>query len=142
MAPYEKARTPSNGLKLLLTLLLLALVLKSVDISKIGQDLKTFSIKFLIPLVLLVGRASFCVRVVNPGRLPADAKEIPEFSSRCCFTGMFFNIGFSFLVGGDVVKAYILSRKTNKPLQIGFASVLQDRAAGFISRSLMARFVS
>ena len=49
------------------------------------------------------------------------------------FAGMFFNIGLPSLVGGDVVKAYILSRKSDKPLQIGLASVLQDRGAGLIS---------
>jgi uncharacterized protein (TIRG00374 family) len=49
------------------------------------------------------------------------------------FAGMFFNIGLPSLVGGDVVKAYIISRKNAKPLQIGLASVLLDRGAGLIS---------
>ena len=124
----------SNGLKLLLTLLLLALVLKSVDISKIGQDLKTFSIKTLIPLVLLCWAGQLLCS--ERWRILAASLQMQgKYRSfvQMYFTGMFFNIGLPSLVGGDVVKAYILSRKTNKPLQIGFASVLQDRAAGFIS---------
>jgi hypothetical protein len=47
--------------------------------------------------------------------------------------GMFFNIGLPSLIGGDVVKAYILSRRSARPLQSGLASVLQDRAAGLVS---------
>ena len=49
------------------------------------------------------------------------------------FAGMFFNIGLPSLVGGDAMKAYILSRKNGKPLYVGLASVLQDRAAGLIT---------
>jgi hypothetical protein len=47
--------------------------------------------------------------------------------------GMFFNIGLPSLVGGDVVKAAMVSKKTSKPLRIGLASVFQDRAAGLLS---------
>jgi uncharacterized protein (TIRG00374 family) len=49
------------------------------------------------------------------------------------FVGMFFNIGLPSLVGGDIVKAYVVSRRNSQPLQIGLASVVQDRAAGLIS---------
>jgi uncharacterized protein (TIRG00374 family) len=46
---------------------------------------------------------------------------------------MLFNIGLPSLIGGDVVKAYVLSRKLRKPLPLALASVLQDRVAGMIS---------
>ena len=49
------------------------------------------------------------------------------------FAGMFFNIGLPSLIGGDAVKAFILSRKSGKPVHVGLASVLQDRAAGLIT---------
>jgi uncharacterized protein (TIRG00374 family) len=49
------------------------------------------------------------------------------------FAGMFCNIGLPSLVGGDVIKACMVSRKSGKSLHLGLASVLQDRAAGLIS---------
>jgi uncharacterized protein (TIRG00374 family) len=49
------------------------------------------------------------------------------------FLGMLFNVGLPSLIGGDMVKAYLISRKTGKALHNGFASVLQDRAVGLIS---------
>jgi hypothetical protein len=49
------------------------------------------------------------------------------------FAGMFFNIGLPSLVGGDVIKAYMVSRKSGKSLHLGLASVLQDRALGLIA---------
>jgi uncharacterized protein (TIRG00374 family) len=49
------------------------------------------------------------------------------------FVGMFFNIGLPTLIGGDVIKAFILSRKNNKPFRIGLASIVQERGAGLIS---------
>src|SRR6266511_3981724 len=49
------------------------------------------------------------------------------------FVGMLFNLGLPSLVGGDVIKAYMISRKTGSPVHCGLASVLQDRAAGLIS---------
>jgi len=42
-------------------------------------------------------------------------------------------LGLPSLVGGDVIKAYMISRKTGSPVHYGLASVLQDRAAGLIS---------
>ncbi len=46
---------------------------------------------------------------------------------------MLFNVGLPSLIGGDVVKAYIITRKTGAPIHYGFASVVQDRAVGLIS---------
>ena len=49
------------------------------------------------------------------------------------FLGMLFNVGLPSLVGGDTIKAYLISRKAGKALHNGLASVLQDRAVGLIS---------
>jgi glycosyltransferase 2 family protein len=127
-------RLLANGVKLLLTLMLLFLVFVSVDISKISQDLKSFSGKLLIVLIVLCWAGQLLC--AERWRIFATALQIKgSYRSfvQVYFAGMFFNIGLPSLVGGDVVKAYILSRKNNKPLQIGLASVLQDRGAGLLS---------
>jgi uncharacterized protein (TIRG00374 family) len=49
------------------------------------------------------------------------------------FIGMFFNIGLPSLVGGDIVKSYLLGNAFGKPMHWGLASVLQDRVVGLIT---------
>ena len=127
-------RLLSNSLKLLVTLVLLFLVLNSVDISKIGRDLKTFSGKTLILLVVLCWAGQLlCSERWRIFAASLQMRGTYRSFVQMYFAGMFFNIGLPSLVGGDAVKAYVLSRKTNKSIQSGLASVLQDRAAGFIS---------
>lgn len=128
----RKVLAPS--LKALVTALLLALVFRAVDISKIRRDLGALNGRLLALLIVAcwIGQLACAQR----WRLFAAGLEMPgKFRSfvQMYFVGMLFNMGLPSLVGGDVVKAYILSRKTAKPLSIGLASVLQDRAAGLIS---------
>jgi uncharacterized protein (TIRG00374 family) len=127
-------RLLANSLKFLATLLLLFLVFVSVDISKINLDLKSFSGKSLIVLIVLcwIGQLLCSER----WRIFAAALQMRgSYRSfvQVYFAGMFFNIGLPSLVGGDAIKAYIISRKNNKPLKIGLASVLQDRGVGLLS---------
>ena len=123
-----------NSLKLLFTILLLILVFNSVDISKISRDLKALKLTSLILLlaVLWIGQL-FCSERWRIFSAALDMKASYRSFVKLYFAGMFFNIGLPSLIGGDVVKAYILSRRVGAPLQIGFASVLQDRIAGLIS---------
>ncbi len=124
----------STGLKFLITLLLLFLVLKSVDISKIGNNLKSFSRKTLLLLLVLCWAGQLvCSERWRLFAASLQMRGTYHSFVRMYFAGMFFNIGLPSFIGGDIVEAYILSRKTNKTLQIGLASVLQDRGAGLIS---------
>lgn len=121
-------------LKLLFTILLLFLVFQSIDISKVGNDLKSFSLKslFLLLVVYWLGQLLCSER----WRVLASSLQMRgSYRSfvQMYFTGMIFNIGLPSLVGGDAIKAYILSRRNGKPLYLGLASVLQDRATGLIS---------
>jgi glycosyltransferase 2 family protein len=123
-----------NIIKILFTIFSLALVLKSVDISKISHDLKAFDLQSLI-LVLALCWIGQLVCSERWRIFSASLQMQGSYRSfvKMYFVGMFFNIGLPSLVGGDFVKAYLLSRRSGKPLQIGLASVLQDRAAGLIS---------
>jgi glycosyltransferase 2 family protein len=123
-----------NIFKIIFTILLLIFVLKSVDLFKISHDLKTFNLKSLLLILMLcwIGQL-FCSE-----RWHILAASLQMQGSYCSFiklyfVGMFFNIGLPSLIGGDFIKAYLLSRRSGKPLQIGLASVLQDRAAGLIA---------
>ena len=118
-------------LKLLVTLLILFLVFRSVDASKILRDLRALngSALVLLPIAYWAGQLLCSAR----WRLFAASLGMRNgyFSFvRTYFAGMFFNIGLPSLIGGDVVKAYAVSRRNGRPLRDGLASVLQDRLAG------------
>ncbi len=124
----------TNGLKLLFTILLLFLVFKSVDVSRISHDLKTFN----LPLLFLLLLVCWAGQLLCSERWRIFAESLQMHGSywsfvQMYFAGMFFNIGLPSLVGGDVIKAFVISRKNSKPFEIGLASVLQDRAAGLIA---------
>jgi glycosyltransferase 2 family protein len=123
-----------NILKIIFTILLLFLVFQSIDVSKISNDLRSFSFWRLFALLIVcwIGQLICSERwriFASSLKMEGGYRNFVQMY----FVGMFFNIGLPSLVGGDAIKAYILSRKSNKPLHIGLASVLQDRAAGLIS---------
>jgi len=124
----------SRSLKFVVTLLLLFLVFSSVDLSKIAHDLKSFNLKSILLLVVLCwGGQLLCSERWRIFAASLHMKGSYRSYLLVYFAGMFFNIGLPSLVGGDAVKAYVISRKNGKSFQLGLASVLQDRGAGLIS---------
>jgi glycosyltransferase 2 family protein len=121
-------------LKLLFTILLLFLVFQSIDISKISNDLSGFNWKSMA-LLLIVCWLGQLLCTERWRIFAASLKMQGRYRSfvQMYFAGMFFNIGLPSLIGGDAVKAFILSRKSGKPMHVGLASVLQDRAAGLLT---------
>lgn len=110
------------------------MVFQSVDLSKISHSLKDFKLESLI-LILAV---CWIGQLMCTERWRIFAHSLQMKGSylsfvQMYFVGMFFNIGLPTLVGGDIVKAFIVSRKNSRSLQIGLASILQDRAVGLIS---------
>ena len=121
-------------MKLLITILLLFLIFQSIDISKISSDLSGFDWKSMV-LLLIVCWLGQLLCSERWRILAASLKMHGRYRSfvQMYFAGMFFNIGLPSLIGGDAVKAFILSRRSGKPVHVGLASVLQDRAAGLIT---------
>jgi uncharacterized protein (TIRG00374 family) len=123
-----------NSLKILFTIFLLYMVFQSVDLSKISHSLKDFKLETLILILTVCWIGQFIC--AERWRIFAHSLQMKggylNFV-QMYFVGMFFNIGLPTLVGGDIIKAFIVSRKNNRSLQIGLASVLQDRASGLIS---------
>jgi|WetSurMetagenome_2_1015567.scaffolds.fasta_scaffold02364_3 glycosyltransferase 2 family protein len=133
----KASRTLANSLKVLVTVLLLFLIFRSVDVQEVRQDLKSLDKSVLLFLMA----ACWLGQLLCSQRwrlLAASLGLRGTYRSfvQMYFVGMFFNIGLPSLVGGDFIKAYVLSRKTGTPIQAWFASVLQDRVAGLISMLL------
>ena len=127
-------KSAGPALKILVALLLLFLVFRSVGTSRIANHLRDIESGRLVLLVFLCWLGQLLC--AQRWRLFAASLRMqgPYRSyAQMYLVGMLFNIGLPSLIGGDVVKAYILSRKSGKPLQTGLASVLQDRAAGLLS---------
>jgi len=128
------SKSIAGGLKLLITLLLLLLIFHSVDLSAIRHHLQDMDAGALIVILALcwIGQLICSER----WRIIAASLQLggsyPSFV-KIYFAGMFFNIGLPSLIGGDFIKAYILSQKNHKPLLTGLISVLLDRAAGLVS---------
>lgn len=123
-----------NSLKILFTIFLLFLVFQSVDLSKISHNLGTLKLGYLIPILVVcwIGQL-VCTERWRIIAASLQMKDSYLSFVQMYFVGMFFNIGLPSLVGGDIIKAYIISRKSNRTMQIGLASVIQDRVAGLIS---------
>jgi len=134
MQSMKKSRSLFVILKLLFTILLLFLVFQSIDISRARSALKAFSLGslFLLLVICWMGQLLCSERWrVFASSLQMNGRYLSFV--QMYFIGMFFNIGLPSLVGGDAIKAYLLSRKNGRPLHLGLASVLQDRAAGLIT---------
>ena len=122
------------AVRLVIAGILLASILHAVDPLKIKQDLGRLQIDRLALLIVIswIGQL-FCAQ---RWRLFAFSQGMPDSYStffQIYFLGMLFNVGLPSLVGGDTIKAYLISRKAGKALHNGLASVLQDRAVGLIS---------
>ena len=97
-------------------------------------DIRIFALGFLIFLSAL-GVASYRLFLIikAQGGVSVNYKEAASLA----LIGMFFNNFLPTSIGGDLVKAYYLSRKTRD--RIGsFASVLVDRIIGLLTMIFMA----
>jgi glycosyltransferase 2 family protein len=121
-------------LKVGVTAVLLALVFRTVEPSKLIRDLAR-----LQPATLAVVMAGYWLGQIicsQRWRLFASGLGMGGKLGRFIqmyFVGMFFNASLPSLIGGDAVKAYMIARSTGQPLRLGVASVLQDRAVGWVT---------
>jgi uncharacterized protein (TIRG00374 family) len=114
-------------------IVLLALVVRSVDVARLKASLARISLPELVLLLL----AHWATQLLTAQRWRVLASSFGITGSwwwfvRIQFAGMFFSLGLPSLVGGDVVKAYAVCRKSERRFELGLASVLQDRAAGLV----------
>jgi uncharacterized protein (TIRG00374 family) len=117
--------------KLSVTVGLLALVLRSVDVDGLRANLARIELAQVAMLLL----AHWATQLVTAQRWRLFASSFGIGGSywsfvQIQFAGMFLSVGLPSLVGGDVIKAYAVTRRSAHSFQFGLASVLQDRAAG------------
>jgi len=124
----------SQALKVAVTCLLLLIVFRSIDAARIRQNLAHLDTGRLALLIAVCWLGQlFCAQRWRVFACSLGMRQGYGTFFQYYFVGMLFNLGLPSLVGGDVVKAYMISRKTGSPMHYGLASVLQDRAAGLIS---------
>lgn len=127
MRPETRHRLSALA-KVLLTLALLAASLALVPFSALADRLWNADVRWLAVSALLLilggfaGAASwfFVIRAGLPG---LSYREV----AACHWSGMFFNTFLPSNVGGDVVKGYIVARRSGGPAFV-VVSLLLDRA--------------
>jgi glycosyltransferase 2 family protein len=118
-------------IKICLTLGLLALLLRSVDLSRVRANMARMDL-LRVAMLLVV---HWLTQAITAQRWRVFARSFGIEGSytgfvRIQFAAMFFNLGLPSLVGGDMIKAYSASRRAGVSFRYGLASVLQDRAIG------------
>ena len=133
-------KTLSQALRVFVSVFFIALLLYIMR-DKYPQILKTFA-STKVP-VFLLGLGIFMTAVSLASmrlKLLIEAQEIPvtlKEALSLTFIGYFFNNFLPTSIGGDVVKAYYLSKKTD--LKAGaYASIFVDRATGLFTMIFMA----
>jgi glycosyltransferase 2 family protein len=122
------------ALRILVTALLILLAIHYVDATKVSEALGRMEVGHLALLLVAswIGQLA-CAQRWRLFALSLGMKGSYFTFLKMYFVGMIFNAGLPSLVGGDVVKAYLVSRRAACHFKYGLASVLLDRAAGLIS---------
>lgn len=127
-----------NLLKILISICLLVYVIYTANLSKIievfiGINLLFFSVAILVGIfnVALSSKKWQILLKVKEER--HRFKEVWKFY----YIGIFFNMFLPTSIGGDVVKAYKMSKATKKPVE-AYSSVFMERFTGAIAILILA----
>ncbi len=125
-----RRRPASTLIKLAVTLALYAFIFYRLDTGRVLEHLASVDAVYLAASVLVysVGQLSSAYRwflMLHPVRLYAPFLRLAGFY----FIGMFFNFFLPTAVGGDAVKAVLLSRETGSPAR-ATVSVFMERNVG------------
>ncbi len=120
-------------LKVLVSLALYAIVFYATDVRAIGARLASARVDLVAACVLLyaAGQVLSAWRwhmLLSPVALDVPLPRMVGFY----FIGMFFNLFLPTIVGGDVVKAVLLSRETRAPAR-ATVSVFMERDVGLFA---------
>ncbi|MGE5139483.1 MAG: lysylphosphatidylglycerol synthase transmembrane domain-containing protein [Rudaea sp.] len=128
-----------NALKLLVTVVLFAVLLSSVNLNRLGEVLvRVRPLPLLLALALyflaiLIGAIKWQVLVRAQG-IQAALGSLLSFA----LVGLFFGNVMPSNVGGDVIRAYDLARSTRGRAEAAAISVLVDRLLGLAAFLCMA----
>lgn len=124
-------------LKAAISILLLALALRSVDLSVVGERLSRFDFSWLA-LALVVSAAQVVLLAIRWRQIAAvcDAPLGLAAATQICFITSFFNQVLPSTVGGDAARVWLLARKTGGWARAAY-SVLIDRVVGVFVLALL-----
>jgi len=126
------------AIKVAVTLLLFFYIFRKVDFQQFGATLRNARLDILTGGFLLLWTAHFiCIfrwRMLMKPLMPVPS--VANLFGIYCI-GIFFNLTFPTVVGGDVVKMYYAGRPSKSYAQ-SFASTFLDRDAGMLAMMIIA----
>lgn len=130
------------GLKVLVSAVLLYVVLRRVDTTQLRAILHHAQLGYLVVAVGLYGLGQLmCAYRWKILMQPVGLKLSYGQAASLYFLGMFFNLFFPTMVGGDVVKVYYVTREGGD-VPRATATVLMDRITGLCGLLLLAVVVA
>ena len=135
----------TTGLKIVVSLALIAWIFSRVDLAEVGRHLASAKIPYLLAAVV-VYLAAIVVNGVKWQILLRAQKVAIPFPAllRFLFIGFFFNNLLPANVGGDVMRGYGLARYTDRAAEAA-VSVVVDRIIGlmaYLSTAAIAAIVA
>jgi glycosyltransferase 2 family protein len=123
-----------SAIKVILTLGLFALALRSIDIGDVLLHIK----RLPLSLLMLTAGLLLCQMLMSGIRLSAIAGMIASFvplrtALRINWIGSFFSLALVTFVSGDVVRTMMLRRLCHLPMRDSVGTVTLDRAVGLLA---------
>ena len=130
-------RTVSTGLKLLVSLVLMAWLYRHVDLTGLGAIIAGTRLELLALVFALLFFNTAISTLKWRILLKADDVSLPFGSLLASYmVGSFFNVFLPSNIGGDAYRIYDVARQSAKPVHT-FASVFVDRLSGFCALAIM-----
>ena len=125
-------------IKIAITVLLFIYIFKSIDFKEFGDTLKNARLGILILgfCTLWIGHYICIYRWRMLMRLLMPVLSLGHLFGIYCI-GLFFNLTFPTVVGGDVVKMYYAGKPSKSYAQT-FAATFLDRDAGMLAMMIIA----
>lgn len=117
--------------KVIFTVLLLVLLAYQVDLKTLAQTMVSVQLVILLPAVLL----QVLMALVSTIRWRAILSNFAIQTglsrlARLVFIGAFFNLFLPSSIGGDVIRAFYLSRQTGRGMSTTLMTTVLERSAG------------
>ncbi len=125
-------------IKIAVTALLLYFIFQKIDFENFGATLRNARMEILVLAFLLMWLGHYiCIfrwRLLMRPLMPV--RSLKDLFGIYCI-GLFFNLAFPTMIGGDVVKIYYIGRHSNSYSQ-SFASTFLDRDTGMLAMLIIA----
>jgi glycosyltransferase 2 family protein len=122
------------AVKVLLTIGLFALALRSIDIGDVVLHIKQLSLPLLVLTIALL-LFQMVASSIRPSTIAGViASHVPlRTSFRINWIGAFFSLALGTFVSGDVVRTTLLRRACQLPMRESVGTVTLDRTVGLLA---------